>query len=490
MISTSGLMQLGYLWLMVLGLATCTTSQTMVKSLPGYPGLLPFKLETGYIGVGENDTVQLFYYFVESEGKPGDDPLVIWLAGGPGCSALRAFFYEIGPLQLQYGEYRDDVPALELNPNSWTKACSKCDIFGCPNDNRIFIHERSYGIKRYIIGISHRNIFKEELSMQFVRDHPKFINNTIYVAGISYSGIVVPMVTEEIYKGNDAGLKPTLNIKGYLEGNPLTDKTEDVNSRVEFAYRMALISYELFESTKNNCKGEYANCNQNNLACMADITEVNKRVEDINIQQILDPDCDSKTNLVRDGNPTRHASRRHLRQNPIRMIPTRPSLKGVFCRGDLYKYATVWANDKNVQKALHIRKGTIKEWSLCNTDMTYNYGKPSMPAYNFNIQNSVAYHANLTKRNCRALIFSGDHDMMVPHVGTRKWILSLNLTITDSNWDAWYVYDQEAGYKTTYAHDDYSLVFATVKGAGHTAPEFKPVECFEMVKRWFVHTPI
>ncbi|KAJ0773696.1 putative sinapoylglucose--choline O-sinapoyltransferase [Helianthus annuus] len=84
---------------------------------------------------------------------------------------------------------------------------------------------------------------------KFVRDHPKFLNNTIYVAGISYSGIVVPMVTEEIYKGNDAGLKPILNIKGYLEGNPLTDKTEDVNSRVEFAYRMALISYELFEVT-------------------------------------------------------------------------------------------------------------------------------------------------------------------------------------------------------------------------------------------------
>ena len=53
--------------------------------------------------------------------------------------------------------------------------------------------------------------------------------------------------------------------------------------------------------------------------------------------------------------------------------------------------------------------------------------------------------------------------MMVPHVGTRNWIKTLNLTITDSNWDAWYANGQDAGYVTTYAHDNYSLAFATVK---------------------------
>lgn len=325
-----------------------------------------------------------------------------------------------------------------------------------------------------------------EFIRKFVKNHPKFLNNPLYVAGISYSGVIIPIITEEIYRGNDAGLKPTLNIKGYMAGNPLTDKTGDINSRFEFAYRMALISYELFESTQKNCNGEYANANRSNLPCMAGITEVNKRVEDINIHQILDPDCDSKTNLVRDGNPRRRRSRKSLR----RVLRAQHSLKDVSCRDDNYKYATIWANNRNVMKELNVHEGTVKEWSLCNTDMTYNYGKPSMPAYKFDVQNSVIYHANLTKRNCRALIFSGDHDMMVPHVGTRNWILSLNLTITTSNWEAWYADGQEAGYKTTYAHDNYSLVFATVKGAGHTTPEYKPQECFEMVNRWFAYRPI
>ena len=49
-----------------------------------------------YIGVGDSNQSQLFYYFVESQRSPTEDPLMIWLTGGPGCSVLSAFFYESG----------------------------------------------------------------------------------------------------------------------------------------------------------------------------------------------------------------------------------------------------------------------------------------------------------------------------------------------------------------------------------------------------------
>lgn len=51
-----------------------------------------------YVGVGDSEELQLFYYFVESERSPEYDPLLIWMTGGPRCSSFYGLIYEIGNL--------------------------------------------------------------------------------------------------------------------------------------------------------------------------------------------------------------------------------------------------------------------------------------------------------------------------------------------------------------------------------------------------------
>ena len=50
--------------------------------------------------MGDNETAQVFYYFVESQRSPSRDPLMLWMSGGPGCSGLAGIFFESGMLLL------------------------------------------------------------------------------------------------------------------------------------------------------------------------------------------------------------------------------------------------------------------------------------------------------------------------------------------------------------------------------------------------------
>ncbi|KAK6792666.1 hypothetical protein RDI58_011747 [Solanum bulbocastanum] len=57
---------------------------------------------------------------------------------------------------------------------------------------------------------------------------------------------------------------------------------------------------------------------------------------------------------------------------------------------------------------------------------------------------SISYHVNHSSKGYRSLIYSGDHDMVVPFQSTEAWIKSLNYSIVD-NWRQWIVNGQVAG---------------------------------------------
>ncbi|EEC68118.1 hypothetical protein OsI_36022 [Oryza sativa Indica Group] len=137
----------------------------------------------------------------------------------------------------------------------------------------------------------------------------------------------------------------------------------------------------------------------------------------------------------------------------------------------------IWANDETVRESLGVQKGTVGEWKRCNRDIDYNS----------DVRSTVEYHLTLMRKGYRAIIYSGDHDSRVPSISTQAWIRLLNLSIAD-DWRPWYVDGQVAGFTRSYASNN--LTYATVKGAGHTAAEYKPKECQEMFARWISGTPL
>ncbi|KAM5549718.1 serine carboxypeptidase-like 18 [Rosa sericea] len=452
------------------------SSRSNITTLPGFPGDLPFKLETGYIGVGDLDDVQLFYYFIESEGTPEGDPLVLWLTGGPGCSGFSALVYEnIGPLSFDHAYPFDSKPQLKLNPYSWTKVANI--IFIDAPVGTGFSYAKSW--ERYPIL---NDTLSAAQTYQFLRkwlvDHPRFLSNPLYIAGDSYAGKVLPIIVQEVSDGNRDGVEPVMNLQGYVLGNPVTDEERDQNSQVLFAYLKALISHELYQSIKSNCRGEYVNVDPNNALCVYDLELVNECIQGISLPQILEPECtiNSPKPIGREWDP-----RNFSNKEPVHSLLQFPQVSRPWCRVYNYFSSFTWANDKAVQSALHVEKGNIKEWVRCNWSLSDSYVK--------DVSSTVGYHQNLARKGYRVLIYSGDHDMAIPYVGTIAWIESLNLTL-DSQWKPWFVNAQVAGYKTKYTLGKYELTYTTIKGAGHTAPEYKPEECFAMISRWFAYYPL
>lgn len=64
-----------------------------VAALPGWKGPLPSRVYAGYVPAGESfgHVLHEQYYFVESEGDPAADPVVVWRRRARAAAAVQCF---------------------------------------------------------------------------------------------------------------------------------------------------------------------------------------------------------------------------------------------------------------------------------------------------------------------------------------------------------------------------------------------------------------
>ncbi|CAL1412331.1 unnamed protein product [Linum trigynum] len=154
------------------------------------------------------------------------------------------------------------------------------------------------------------------------------------------------------------------------------------------------------------------------------------------------------------------------------IVPTWPELLislTVPCTDD--EVATEWLNNEAVREAINAKpKNVAGDWELCTDRIKFHHDAGSM----------MKYHRNLTLKGYRALIFSGDHDMCVPFTGSEAWTRAMGYKIFDK-WRPWISNGEVAGYTQGYENN---LTFLTIKGAGHTVPEYKPKEALNFYSRF------
>jgi cathepsin A (carboxypeptidase C) len=173
---------------------------------PSSLGVDTVKQYSGYLDDDEKDR-HLFYWFFESRNDPENDPVVLWLNGGPGCSSLTGLFLELGPASIN--------KKIEVvnNPYSWNTNASV--LFIDQPINTGF----SYGSGSVSDTVAASKDIYALLTL-FFHQFPEYAEQDFHIAGESYGGHYVPTFASEILKHE----KRNINLKSILVGNGLTDE--------------------------------------------------------------------------------------------------------------------------------------------------------------------------------------------------------------------------------------------------------------------------
>ena len=412
---------------------------------------------------------------------------MLWLNGGPGCSSLGGMFTELGPFVVSMGsEGAQTTPVVNTNPYAWNTVA-----------NVIFI-EQPAGV-----GFSYPNGKRDDAMtandtyaalVAFQRMHPELRGRPFYVAGESYGGHYVPNTVLAIEQGNAklaAGSADNINLIGFAVGNGYTDWTLDFGANVANGRYHALTSQALLDAAEGACSGDTARCfwpRQDVLcpaACDTAVQEATKHAMDnsIDIYDIYEDVClpDMETGAQTERLPTqastllteraraRRAQATHGRRAQTTISPIFPTC--------IDRSSSAYLNMADVQAAIHVNSSTIPngKWSDCgNVDYDFSY-----------VSELHNYKRWVQEGKLQILIYNGDADYILSHMGNAAWInkgLALNKT---QEWSAWRGSDgQVAGYFETYATGGVPFTFLTVKGAGHMVPKDRPRHALDMLGRF------
>lgn len=441
-----------------------------VTNLPGAENLqFSFKQFSGYLSV--SNTKHLHYWFVESSRSPSTDPVAFWTNGGPGCSGLLGFLTEQGPFRPQ-----KDM-SLALNPYSWNTIA-----------NMVFI-EQPCGVgfsysddgtgDDYKTGDDQAAKDNFALIQQFFTRFPQYRTNDLYITSESYGGHYMPTLAKEIVDRNAAGQDPVLNFKGFAVGNPATTFYSAIPAGLDTYWGHQLVSKPLWDKYNDACLNSHP---KNFTLCEDYFLAMYLEVGNLNPYALDYPVCleDSKRKFGRsqrtwflnhqlEGLRAEYSGveDRHIKSARNAIVGLQPVDGYEPCADD---YMTTWLNLETVKSALHVKSDIT--WTDCSRTIRYDQldGAKDMTSYYKYLIDG--------KFGLNILVYSGDDDDVCATIGTQSWIWGLGYNVQGRAWQQYTVNGQTAGYLTKWRNT--KLAFATVHGAGHEVPTYKPAEALAL----------
>jgi len=384
--------------------------------------------ESGILDLGNGD--DMFYWLFKSRAAPENDPLVIWLTGGPGCSSELALFYENGPYVIN-----DDL-SLNKNEHSWNSKANLLYVdqpvgtgFSKAKDPTHYARNEKMVAENF-----YKFLIKFYAKYQTLKGRP------LYITGESYAGHYIPAIADFIVQNPDEDI----NLQGVAIGNGWVDPYDQYPAYAEFAHENKLINDIHYYALKGAFK-----------VCQGLIKT--------GVWPVAFYECQlSSTTIL--GSPLSPA----FNVYDIRRKCDVPPLCYDF--GNMDKFIA----REDVKKELGV---SDRSWSSCNMVVhTFMLGD-----WVTNLQSSVV---NLINKKVKVLVYSGDKDFICNWRGGEAWTNSLEWEksneFKNKSYAKWNLNGKSVGeYKNVE-----NLTFLRVYDAGHMVPMDQPEVALNMLSEF------
>ncbi|KAL8166587.1 hypothetical protein V2J09_008086 [Rumex salicifolius] len=395
-----------------------------------------FGHHAGYYKLQNSYDARMFYFFFESRNSK-DDPVVIWLTGGPGCSSELALFYENGPFTIAKNL------SLSWNDYGWDQASNLIYVdqptgtgFSYTSDKRDIRHNED--------AVSN-DLY--DFLQAFFEAHPQFVNNDFYITGESYAGHYIPAFASRVHRGNKVNEGIHINLKGFAIGNGLTDPAVQYKAYPDYALQMGLIKeseYNRINKIVPVCEMGIKLCGTDGtLSCIASYFVCNTIFSSI---------------MALAGNTNYYDIRKK-------------------CEGSLcYDFSNMekFLDQNPVKKALGV--GDI-DFVSCSPTVY----QAMLVDWMRNLEAGIPA---LLEDGIKVLIYAGEYDLICNWLGNSRWVHAMEWSgqkdFSAAPEVSFEVDGSEAGVLKSFA----SLAFLKVHDAGHMVPMDQPKAALEMLKRW------